>query len=175
MVQTSPNTGNYMIGKGVLKIKVEGIDPDYRFLGNSPLFETTPNITRIPHYSSQKGSKFKDKQVTQVKELTMKMTLDEITPENLQLALLGSDADSTGLVHNILDLDEFIAAIRFVGTNSVGDKQQLDFPTVSIFPSAAIPFISDGWLQLEITGDVLADENGNFGTIISGITEEVNP
>lgn len=175
MVQASPNVGNYYVGKGVVKIKVVGIDADFRLVGNCPVFEATPQITKLAHYSAQRGTKFKDANVTQIKELSLKMTLDEITPENLQIALFGSEADSTGLVHNILDLDEIVAAIRFVGTNAVGDKQQLDLPTVSITPSAAIGFIVDGWGQIELAGDVTADENGSFGTIYSGIDGEINP
>jgi hypothetical protein len=175
MVQASPNVGNYYVGKGVVKINVTGIDSGWRLVGNCPTFELTPNITKLAHYSAQRGTKFKDANVTQVKELTLKMTLDEITPENLQVALLGSETDSTGLGHNILDMDEIVAAVRFVGTNAVGDKQQVDLPTVSITPSGAIGFISDGWAQIELAGDVTADENGNFGTVISGITEEVDP
>jgi hypothetical protein len=175
MVQASPNTGNYYVGKGVMKINVTGIDTGWRLLGNCPTFELTPAITKLPHYSAQKGTKFKDANVTQIKELSMKMTLDEITPENLQIALFGSETDSTGLGHNILDLDEIIAAVRFVGTNAVGDKQQVDLPTVSITPGAGIGFISDGWAQLELAGDVTADENGVFGTIYSGIDGEIDP
>src|SRR5580658_9967479 len=109
MVATSPNTGNYYVGKGVVKINVSGIDTGWRLVGNCPTFELTPQITKLAHYSAQKGTKFKDANVTQIKELSLKMTLDEITPENLQVALFGSDADSTGNNHNILDMDEIIA------------------------------------------------------------------
>jgi len=174
MVQASPNVDNYYVGKGVVKIKVAGIDDDYRDVGNCPSFEITPNITKLAHYSSRAGTKFKDANITQQKEMTLKMTLDEITPENLQIALLGSDADSSGLVHNIMDLNEIVAAIRFVGTNAVGDKQQVDLPTVSLTPSNAIGFISDSWAQIELTGDVTADESGVFGTIHSGIEGEID-
>lgn len=175
MVQASPNVGNYYVGKGVVKINVTGIDTDWRLVGNCPTFELTPQITKLAHYSSQRGTKFKDANITQQKEMSLKMTLDEITPENLQIALFGSELDSTGLGHNILDMDEIVAAVRFVGTNSVGDKQQVDLPTVSITPSAAIGFISDGWAQIELAGDVTADDNGVFGTVYSGIDGEINP
>lgn len=175
MVQTSPNTGNYMVGKGVVKVNVVGIDSDWRLVGNCSLFELTPQITKLPHYSSQRGTKFKDANVTQQKEMSIKLTLDEITPENLQIALLGADADSTGLVHNILQLDEIIAALRLVGTNSVGNKFQIDVPTVSLTPSNAVGFITDGWATIELTGDVTADQNGIFAVLHSGITEEINP
>ena len=175
MVQASPNVGNYYVGKGSIKINVSGIDDDWRLVGNCPTFELTPQVTKLAHYSAQKGTKFKDLNITQIKEMSLKLTLDEITPENLQVLFFGSETDSTGLVHNILDLDEIIAAVRFVGTNAVGDKQQVDLPTVSITPGAAMSFIADGWGQIELAGDVTADENGNFGTIYSGIDGEIDP
>lgn len=168
----SPNVGNYYVGKGIVKIKLAA-DNAYRDLGNCPLFELTPQVTKLAHYSSRAGRKFKDRNITQQVDLTVKMTLDEITPENLALALMGSEADSTGLVHNIMDVGEIIAALRFVGTNDVGDLQQVDLPTVSITPSGAIGFISDGWAQIQLDGDVTADQNGVFGTLHSEITGEI--
>ena len=180
---TSPNTGNYYVGKGIVKIKIietgNQSDPPiidngvWRDLGNAPLFELTPAVTKLAHYSSRAGRKFKDKQITQQVELSVKLTLDEITPENLALALMGSEADSTGLVHNIMDLGQINCALRFVGTNDVGDMQQVDLPNVLITPTGSIGFISDGWAQLQLDGDVVADVNGNFGTIHSEITAEI--
>jgi hypothetical protein len=168
----SPNTGNYYVGKGVVKWK--GVnDAGYRDLGNCPMFELTPTVTKLMHYSSRAGRKFKDKQVTQQVELMVKMTLDEITPDNLRLALMGTEADSTGLVSNILDQPDIIGALRFIGTNDVGDKQQVDLPTVLLTPTGAISFIADGWAVLSLDGDVTADALGNFGVVHSGISAEI--
>jgi hypothetical protein len=167
----SPNVGNYYVGKGIVKWK--GVnDIAYRDLGNAPTFEFTVTIKKLDHFSARQGVKFKDLSVVQEKSATVKLVLDEMTPENLAMALMGS-ADSTGLIINIMDTDEVNGALRFIGTNSVGDKEQVDLPFVSFTPGAAIGFIIDGYGTLDLSGDVTADESGVFGTLHAEISAEI--
>ena len=51
---------------------------------------------------------------------------------------------------------------------------QLDFPIVSLSPSASFSPISEEWGELEVTAEVLADSTGSFGTAIWNITAEVD-
>src|ERR1700722_13488737 len=158
---TSPNITNYYVGKGVMSWSVEGGDGSYRDLGNCSSFEITPQVQRLEHWSSRTPTKTKDQSVVQQKAMSAKGVLDEISQDNLSLALMGSQ-DSTGLITNILDLPDLRGALRFVGTNAVGEKQQVDLPTVVLTPSQAIGFIADGYASITLDGDVLASETGVF-------------
>jgi hypothetical protein len=63
---------------------------------------------------------------------------------------------------NIFSLSEQKGQIRFEGTNDIGPRVRLMFPSVTFTPSSAIQPISDEWGTMEVTGDVLA-VNGVFG------------
>lgn len=165
---TSPNPGNYFIGKGIASFKKSG-DSTFRDLGNASVFEFAPNITKLDHFSSRTGVKTKDESVVTEKSATLNITLDEFTIENLQLALMGDqpEAVSSGAnkTFNIFASNQISGEIRFVGTNDVGNRFDWDLPNVNFVPGKAINPISEAWGVLELVGDVLADTNGFFGTI----------
>jgi hypothetical protein len=162
----SPNVDNYYIGKGKVYIKLAA-DADYVDVGNVPEFEFTPTIDKLDHFSSRAGIKAKDKSVAHSKSATVRVVMDEWTARNLALALMGAvdDSDLSAVTINILELDDIQAAVKFVGANEVGPKWTYILPTVIFTPSKALQPISDAWGQIEISGDVLFDENtGSFGT-----------
>jgi hypothetical protein len=88
----SPLTSQYYVGKGIVSVQIlEGITPPdsaYRDVGNVPVFEFTPNITVLTHYSSRLGIRSKDLEVIHEKQATLTMHMDEWTFQNLQLALM---------------------------------------------------------------------------------------
>lgn len=167
----SPDPLNYFIGKGILKWKPEGAG-SYRDFGNAT-FETTINPTKLDHWSNRTGIRTKDRQVVTQMEMSCKFGLDEFTADNLTIALMATQ-DTDGTL-SIGGSPQVIGAIRLIGTNEVGLKFQVDAPTVSVTPSAALSFISDGWGVIELAGEVLADANGIFGLVYTGITEEIDP
>jgi hypothetical protein len=172
---TTPNTGNYYIGKGIVSFRKSG-DSDYRDFGNATVFEFAPNITTLSHYSSRTGVKTKDRQVVTEKSATINLTLEEWTIENLQLALLGDQPEqvssANNKIFNIFASNQISGELRFVGTNDVGPRFQWDLPNVSFVPGKSVNPISEGWGALELVGDVLAETNGFFGTITE-ISEQV--
>ena len=162
---TSPNVNNYHIGKGIVSFKEAGAGT-YRDLGNAPSFVYTPTIEKLEHFSSREGVKTKDfTAVTQV-AATIKVTLDEITGENLAyfaLAEAGTDTDGN-VTLSALTKTEFVGDIKVVGTNDIG--QQVDFAaTVSFIPDGDFSFITaeDEFTVLELTAEVQRDVSGNFG------------
>lgn len=166
----SPNVDNYYIGKGILSIKLEG-DSTYRDMGNAPQFTFEAAVEKLDHFSSRTGVKKKDKVAIVQQTGTIVVVLEEYTPHNLALMLMGTvtDPSSPGgaISIDIMGSSEIRGAFRFVGTNDVGAKIQLDFPIVSFTPSKAIDFISEEWAGLELTGDVLLDDTTSppsFGT-----------
>lgn len=88
----SPLTSLYYVGKGVVSIQIlQGLttpDAAYRDVGNVPVFEFTPNITVLSHYSSRLGIRVKDLEVIHEKQATLTMHMDEWSYKNLQLAFM---------------------------------------------------------------------------------------
>jgi len=162
---TSPNVNNYHIGKGIVSFKETG-ESVFRDLGNAPSFVYTPTIEKLEHFSSREGVKTKDfTAITQV-AATIKVTIDEITGENLAyFALAEQGVDTDGNVTlSALTKTEFVGEIKVVGTNDIG--QQVDFlATVSFIPDGDFSFITaeDEFTILELTAEVQKDANGTFG------------
>jgi len=162
----SPNTDNYIVGKGICYIKLLA-DADYVDVGNVPEFETTPNIDKLDHFSSRAGVASKDKSIAKTKGMTLRMVMEEFTARNLGLALLGTpDVSNPGNVTIPIFQDNSVTcAVKLVGTNEVGPKWTYEFPQVEFLPSSALNPISDEWGQIEITGDILfQEESDSFGT-----------
>src|ERR1019366_7240650 len=85
---SSPNIGNYYIGRGLVSIQLLG-ENAYVPCGNSPQFEFMAKVTSLDHFSSMTGVKVKD--FTAVTEISgsLTMVLEEFTVRNMGLALLG--------------------------------------------------------------------------------------
>src|SRR4249919_1581694 len=132
---TSPNVNNYHIGKGIVSFKEAG-GASYVDLGNAPAFVYTPTVEKLEHFSSREGVKTKDfTAITQV-GATVKLTLDEITPENLAIFMLGNlDTTVPGAITiDALKKIEYIGELTISGTNDIGQK--VDWTgTVSFVPS----------------------------------------
>lgn len=163
----TPNPLNYMIGKGTIVFTPDG--GAAQDLGNAPEVEITPTVDKLPHYSSRAGIQSKDREVVRSQEFSCRIVLDEITPENLQLLLLGgaitpatSGNDSFVMGANT----QITGALVFTGTNEVGNQVIVTMPSVSFGPSGSLSLISDEWNQIEVTAEVLYDDTiQGFGII----------
>lgn len=160
----SPNVTNYAIGKGKVFFRKEG-QTEFRHMGNVAEFEITPDLEELDHFSSMEGVRVKDLTVIIQKSGTLRMLLEEWTPENLQLALLGEiGADSEGdTTIDIMSENVIRGEVRFEGSNQVGPKWNYEFPRVAFKPSGSVSPISDEWGQIEIEGEIEA-VSGKFGT-----------
>lgn len=173
-IQNAADIDNTFIGKGIVKIKVSG-ESVFRDIGEVPEFELTMNITRLPYFSNRAGIRTKVRDVITEKSATVRIVMSELTFDNLSMALLGYNLEDSPTVDviGIMTEDSITAAVRFIGTNTVGAKVQLDLPEVSFGPSGSFNPISDEWGSLEISGEVLADGSGSFGTARWNISAEV--
>ncbi len=164
MTLASPNVLNYTIGKGSVYIRVTG-ETDRRPVGNCPEFEFTPEVEKLEHFSAQSGVRERDRTVVLEKKGSLRIVFEEMTADNLRLALLGALTSGSGGDQEIDIFSE--SSIRcevwFDANNDVGSKVNYYFPAVDIIPSGAVPCISEEWMQIEITGDV-QKSNGSFGT-----------
>jgi hypothetical protein len=67
---------------------------------------------------------------------------------------------------NILAQNEIYAKVKFTGANVQGPQITMELLHVMFRPGTAIGVIQqDEWGQLEVTGEVLVDSTGIFGTI----------
>lgn len=157
----SPSTNNYSVLKGTVTFDRDpGGSP--RDLGNCPSFKLTPTVTKLAHFSSRSGTKKKDKEIVTEQSVTLELTLDEITDENLALALMGTN---TAGVFGLLQETLVQGTISFTGTNDEGNLVSWT-GEVSITPSGSIDLISDDWAVITISCEVLADPStGTFGTM----------
>lgn len=53
----------------------------------------------------------------------------------------------------------------FTSATDIGPQVVITLPLVQFSPSAPVAFIGDEYAKLELTGEVLADEDGSFGTV----------
>jgi hypothetical protein len=162
---SAADISNLSIMKGIVSFKKEG-ESVYRDVGNVTEFETTPEFEELEHQSSREGVKETDKSVVTSRKMTVRMVTDSWDPENVALAMLSdvtqdSEGDDT---IDIFSLNAIDGALRFVGTNEVGVRYQVDLPSVSFIPSGSVNWISDEWNTMEITGKVLKVD-GSFGTV----------
>lgn len=85
---TSPNTDNYFIGKGNV-YWMGTSDTAWRHVGNVPEFEVSLTIDKLDHFSSMEGTRKKDRSIVREQGGTVRMVLEELTAQNLELALMG--------------------------------------------------------------------------------------
>jgi hypothetical protein len=175
---TSPNVDNYWIGKGIIKFQPDG-STGYVSLGNAPEVEYSPSVDVLDHFSSMAGVRSKDRKVVREKSANIRIVLEEMTPDNLGMAFMGTVTDpvvpaTDPYTIDIFSLPEIKGALRYIGQNDIGPRIQVDLPNVSIIPTSSINLISEEWGRMEITAEVLIDgTTGSFGTVLWGITDEV--
>lgn len=87
----SPDTDAYYLGAGVVSWQPEG-ETGYRHVGNVTVFETEPQVERLPHFQRMAGLRSKDLSVVTTVGLLVRFTMEEYTLENLRFALLADVA-----------------------------------------------------------------------------------
>ncbi len=139
-------------------------------MGNAPEVEITASIEKLDHFSSMSGVRSKDKSVVLEQSFSLRIVLEELTAKNLRLNLMGGDIQTAGDEHSfeIGANSEITGAFRFEGTNTIGNKIDLDLPNVSFTPTGSLNLISDEWGNVEVTAEVLSttatDGSVSFGT-----------
>jgi hypothetical protein len=163
---TSPSVQNYHIGKGIVSFKETG-SPTFVDLGNAPSFIYTPAVDKKEHFSSREGILTKDFTAITKIAATIKLTLDEITADNLAIFALGEmtvGTDGSGSIAGLTKA-EFTGTLQVVGTNDIG--QHVSWTgDVSFVPSGDFKVItdSDDFSTIELEAEVQKSVDGSFGT-----------
>jgi len=82
---------------------------------------------------------------------------------------------ATPATFDVFSADQFPAKVKFVGGNSVGPQVTMELLNVLLRPANPVAFIGDAWGELHLTGEVLADETGSFGTLTHPDSTLVSP
>jgi hypothetical protein len=124
--------------------------------------EFAPTIAKLDHFSSRQGIKTKDRSVVISRGGTLRVLMEEITSLNLAMILMG-DVGGTSLVPtiDIMANDTIRGEVRFIATNDVGPRWNLNFYNVEFSPSGSFNPISDEWNHIEVTGEVLVAPTGH--------------
>lgn len=164
---TSPNIGNYYIGKGICYIKLLG-ETEYVDCGNVPVFEFFAKPTSLDHFSSRTGVRVKD--FTAVIEIAGELTMqmEELTARNVGFALMGLPFGGPSPTPDTIDVFSnpvIYGSVMFQGTNLIGPIYTVTFPLVKLQPNKALSLIGNTWGTVDLTGDVLFDQKTqSFGT-----------
>lgn len=164
---TSPNIGNYYIGRGIVSIKLLG-ETEWTDAGNCPTFEFNAKLTQIDHYSSRSGVRIKDFIATTQLGGEINMVLEEFTARNMGFAMLGLPFGGASPLEETIDIFSspvIYAGLQFVGDSLVGPNWTVQFPLTQLTPSKALALIGNNWGQIDLKGDVLYDHvSQGFGT-----------
>lgn len=156
---TSPDVGNYVVGRGIVSIQLPGEDV-YTDCGNCTEFSMTVTPTKLPHYNSREGTQKKDFVGITRLDATAMFILEEWTARNVAFALLGIPQESGDVTINMFTNPLYYAAIKVVQTNSIGPEYTWVFPLTIISPRGAIELIARGsgeWATIQLDADVLFD------------------
>lgn len=167
---------NLAVFKGIVSWKPAGAST-FRDLGEVSALTITPELENIEYFSARSGVRTKVRDVVVQKSATLTMTIAEMTVDNIALGILGTvapqvtgdpgfivGADPEDQRQKVLGLaqDEVLGSLRYVGTNSVGRRFQVDVPSVSFKGGAALNLLSEEWATFEMTGEVLEDDGVFF-------------
>jgi len=159
---TSPSTQNYQYGAGALYIK-RSVDIDYRHVGNVPTLSVAVDITEDEHKQSMSGLKSTD--FTVITEIAKRLTavLEEVTPENMAMFVMGEfatnsdgDEEAGGLTLTSIEAD-----MKYISDNARGREMEF-WARVSIRPNGDFNFITDGINSIPLLLTVLK-QDGKFG------------
>jgi hypothetical protein len=150
---TAHSTELYILGKGVLKFDrfdTAGLPTGLRDIGNAPVFNLTPTVEVIKHYSEREGIQKKDLEVDKLTELNGDFELDEFDRENLRMYLRGS-VGSWDIAP--MTSGNIIGTLDFVGNNDQGPNYHYN-AKVKLTAKGSLGFISDDWGRYGFTFSV---------------------
>jgi len=177
----SPNTDNFVVGKGKVYFKPDGAAGDILTnwrVGNVTEFEFGPALEKLDHFDQQEGVRSKDKTVVLEKAATVRMVMEEWTPNNLGIYLLGTPdiSDLSAVTIDIFAGNSVRGELRFVGENEIGPKWTYIFPAVEFSPEGTLQLISEEWAPIEVSGEVLRTGDPlSFGTASADFSGGVAP
>lgn len=177
------STENYLYGKGRLYFKPEG-DNGYYDLGNVPGFDINLELEKLEHYSSRSGTKEKDLDIVSQKKAKSAFSLEEYSPENLNLAFLGDGIQAGSQSASFLDQsavtvaeDQYVdvgklslSSLKIAHDSPAGGPFQIDETITGGTSSATakVAWVGSGFLEVvNVSGTFVAAEVITGGTSLA--------
>jgi hypothetical protein len=125
----------------------------------------TPAYTTLDHFIVVNGSRTKDKSIVTDKNLTITMTFDEISLDNLEKFLMATDDDSTAgsVLTNVAA--EGSAVLVYKSTYGVNFLYAI--PRVSIIAEGDMAFSGEAWIKGGLKMTVLALTGYNPNNLVT--------
>lgn len=165
----SPSQLNLFIGKAFVLFQRTGFDSGNVHLGKLTDIEYTPAADIAKYYDESQGIRIMADAAIKEVSGSGKITLNELTVYNLGLLMLGNP-DYTTPASPKLQIFGFqtplIGPMTIVSTSGKGPRYQWNLTNVMITPAGTFKHISQDYGTLEINFQHLADQNGQFGTIV---------
>lgn len=164
--QTSPNPSNYAIPKSNVYFTPTG--GVRRHVGNCPEASAELTTEQLEHFSSMTGVKTRDFTATTSKSMTISLTLEEMTRENMRIVMLGGDLEPNTegeIGFEIGAASSVSGLLEFVASNDIGPRWDYTFYNVTFTPDGAVDLISKddtSVASLGLSGDANA-VSGSFG------------
>lgn len=158
MIDSSPSTNLYTLGRGIVSLAEwtgETFPTVWRDVGNCSKFDVEITEEQLVHTSSRSGTKKKDKIAVLETGYNVSFELDEVSVENLAVALKATVSSGSILLANVSLSKEY--GIKFVSDNPYGPNQRWIFRKARLAPGAAFPLIGNTWTKLAFKADGLED------------------
>lgn len=164
---TAPSVDNYALTTGTVEVAPINTN-NWRYIGNCPEVEWTPELDILEHKNVQGGSITTDLTIIREKKATLRILTDELSEENMALAMSG-EVNSDGTIE-ILGSSLISLRVRVTNENDVGPRYVFNFNRIDFRPSGSVNLQGgDDFQTLEVTGTA-ATVNGSFGTIYPATT-----
>lgn len=162
---TPPNVDNLSLFKGIIKYRPADAGA-YLDLGECLSFTTSMEAETLVYQSRRHSSRIPVKTVTLGKTLTVGVTMSEFDKQNLLIWSMGEEGSPAGVIE-IGTAAEVRGALRYIGTNEVGQTFQVDLFDVLLAPNGDLEWLADAdWSEMQLTGTANADvATGSFGQI----------
>lgn len=166
----------YFSGQGIVSIATRSGSPatpgTFRDVGNVPEFKVSLNTSVKEHKESRTGQRVSDGRLITEKKVTVSITLEELSKENLAMALLGTadSLPSADTVH-LFSTAQVEYWVKFVGKNTLNADKAV---TVELFrvifdPLKELGVIQDDYAKFQLEGSALYDvANDTAGATLGG-------
>lgn len=170
---TAPDPRNLLLGRGSVFLDV--FDPvtglptgTLTNIGNCSEFQVSIKAEIKEKYTSQDPTGNLLARATTRQTVTIKITADEFTAQNIANALNGTVlGDGTIAVASLPAVD---CHVQFVGDPVKGPAYQADFWHCQFTPSGSVGFIKDDFADLPLEGMVISDASGHPASPMGLIT-----
>lgn len=144
---------SYYSGQGILYVaerNTDGTPKGFRSLGNVPSLEISIEITKFEHTESMSGQRATDLTIVQEKKGTFTMTLEDMSPANLAMAMWGANettAAGTAATASGVAYLGMRSALPYPKVSNVVVKDETDATTYEFGTSESDPNSKNGWID----------------------------